>query len=73
MSEWITQYRKDIKPKEDDDEEDLPPVTFQNCTLPTKYHPNYRVEAIDCEGVTVFYNGLANFGKCEIFVSCYKK
>jgi len=59
QNEWVTTYRKDAKPGTE--EEDLPVMAFDLCNLPTKYDPRYRVEAIDCTGVSLHYEGLANF------------
>ncbi|CAL8080370.1 unnamed protein product [Orchesella dallaii] len=59
QKEWVTAYRKDAKPETP--EEDLPVMAFDLCTLPTKYDPRFRVEALDCTGVSLHYEGLANF------------
>jgi len=60
QDDWITDYRKDAKPGVDD--LDLPVMRTDLCTMPVKYDPNYRIQAIDASGVALRYEGLANFG-----------
>jgi len=60
-SDWISNYRQDAEPRVE--EEDLPMMTHTLCSLPTKYDPNFRVEAMDTSGIPLRYEGLLNFGK----------
>lgn len=55
---WISNYRNDMEPGVD--ERDLPVLSHSLCSLPVKYDPNFRVEALDASGMVLHYEGLAN-------------
>jgi len=57
--DWISTYRRDIVTGKED-EDDLPAMSFDLCTVPTKYDPRFRLEAIDAANMTIIYEGLAN-------------
>ena len=59
-NEWVKNYRIDDE-EGAKEEEDLPAMQFNLCTLPTKYDANYVLEGVDCSNFSELrYEGLEN-------------